>query len=149
MLNCASLCCILIHKFECMYALSIYLTNFGCHFLPLWKIFQFTWTALRAAARINFVHNLLFSLFIFPVLFSFFREFCACCPVCTGVVTFSRMTLSSKTLWHNLCNSINSHSTLNTLCVRLSTLRTVLIGDHPTHNCQIFIGGYFQPDHRL
>ena len=81
MFNCASLCCILIHKFQCMYALSTYLPNFGCHFLPLWKIFQFTWTALRATARINFVHNLLFSLFIFPFLFSFFREFCACCPV--------------------------------------------------------------------
>ena len=91
MLNCASLCCILIHKFQCMYALSTYLPNFGCHFLPLWKIFQFTWTALCAAARINFVRNLLFSLFIFPFLFSFFREFCACCPVCMGEENYPKL----------------------------------------------------------
>ena len=67
-----------------MYTLSTYLPNFSCHFLPLWKIFQFTWTALCAAAHINFVRNLLFSLFIFPFLFSFFREFRASCPVCSG-----------------------------------------------------------------
>ena len=83
--NCASLCLILIHIFLFRHTLSTYLQNFSCHFLPLWKIHQFLWTALNAVVQINLVCQrwCWFFLFYFP-FFPFFAKFAARWPVCRG-----------------------------------------------------------------
>ena len=60
----------------------MYLPNFSCHFLPLWKIFQFK----CAAAQLNLVHpQSKFPIFRFNfpfLIFNFFAKFAASCPVC-------------------------------------------------------------------
>ena len=93
------MCLILINKFQCMDPLSTYLPNFSCHFLPLWKIFQFK----CAAAQLNLVHpqsKFPIIRFNFPFLICiFFAKFAASCPVWAVVAQQSSASLMIKRSW--------------------------------------------------
>ena len=76
--------------------LSTYLPNFSCHFLPLWKIFQFKCTA----AQLNLVHpQSKFPIFPFNfafLIFIFFAKFATSCPVCDGYPSIGRIKQACK-----------------------------------------------------